>query len=87
MLLPGQQAPRVRQLAETTKGRLEVLVAERIQPEKRNWVGGLRVFGFLEIAGDREAYLGDFGLRRGWLKQNSSEGLVKGTFPTSFQPE
>ena len=43
MLLPGQQAPRVRQLAEVTKGRLEILVAERIQPEKTNWVGGLRV--------------------------------------------
>ena len=42
MLLPGQQAPRVRQLAETTKGRLEILVAERIQPEKINWVGELR---------------------------------------------
>ena len=41
------------------------------------------VFGFLEIAGDRETYLGDFGPRRGWF----SEGLVKGTFPTSFQPE
>jgi hypothetical protein len=49
-------------------------------PEKINWVGGLRVsvYEFLEIAGDREAYLGDFGLGRGWLKQKSSEGLVKG---------
>ena len=42
MLLPGQQACRVGQLAETTKGRLEILVAERIQPEKINLVGGLR---------------------------------------------
>ena len=31
-------------------------------------------YQFLEIAGDREAYLGDFGPRRGWLKQKSSEG-------------
>ena len=58
MLLPGQQAPRVRQLAETTKGRLEILVAERIQPEKINWVGEMRVrlYEFLAIAGDRVAY-------------------------------
>jgi hypothetical protein len=30
------------------------------------------------IAGDREAYLGDLGPRRGWLNQKSSEGLAKG---------
>ncbi len=41
-------------------------------------------YQFLEIAGDRETYVGDFGSRRGWLKQKSSEGLVKGSrYPPS----
>ena len=37
-------------------------------------------YQFLEIAGDRKAYLGDFGSRRGWLKQKPSEGLVNSRF-------
>ena len=43
-----------------------------------DFVTVLDAYQFLEIAGDREAYLDDFGLRRGWLKQKSSDGLVKG---------
>ena len=43
-----------------------------------DFVAVLDGYQFLEIAGDRKAYLGDFGPRRGWLKHKSSEGLVKG---------
>ena len=40
---PQPWVPRVRHPVEATKGRLESLVAERISPEKINWVGGMRV--------------------------------------------
>ena len=49
-----------------------------------DFVTVLKGYQFLEIAGDREMDLRDFGLRRGWLKQESSEGLGKGNkYPPS----
>lgn len=49
-----------------------------------DFVTVLEGYQLLEIAGDREMNLRVFGLRRGWLKQESSEGFGEGNkYPPS----
>jgi len=63
---------------------MKATLAETWERFRCDFVAVLDGYQFLEIAGDRKAYLGDFGPRRGWLKHKSSEGLVKGRrFPPS----